>query len=102
MALHEASCYLEAGDPDRAIAASGVAEPGKLSTAERRLTHRVQLAHAHALRRRADEAYRALLAAERVSPETLARNTQARDMLRRKHRKPTGLRALATRLHVPE
>jgi len=106
VALHEASCHLEAGDADRAIAASRLVVPSKLSTTERRLTHRVQLAHAESLRRRTDEAYQQLLAAERVSPEMLERNTQARElaggMLRRKGRKPEGLRTLATRLHVAD
>jgi transcriptional regulator with XRE-family HTH domain len=106
VALHEASCLLEAGNPDGAIAVSRAVDPGKLSTAERRLTHRVQLAHAHSMRHRTDEAYWQLLAAERVSPETLERNTLARELvrglLRRKGRKPAGLRALATRLRVTD
>jgi hypothetical protein len=106
VALHEAACHLEAGDPDATLVASRAVEPAKLSTTERRLTHRVQLAHAQTMRRRTDEAYHQMLAAERVSPETLQRNTQARElvrgMLRRKGRKPEGLRSLATRLRVAD
>jgi hypothetical protein len=63
----------------------------------------VHLAHAHSLRREDDEAVGALLVAERLNPEGLRYNMLVRELVRgllRRRRRVTGLRGLASRLHV--
>ena len=104
--VHATAVAMELGDPDAALAAARDVDPTRLLTLERQATHRVVLAHALAMRRRPDDAYRQLLAAERLNPEGLPHDMLARELvrslLRRKGRKPAGLRSLATRLHVAD
>jgi hypothetical protein len=102
--VHAVAIAVELGDPDRALAAAREVDPSRLATFERQATYRVHLAHALAMRRRTDEAYRHLLAAEQLNPEGLPHDTLAREivrgLLRRKGRKPSGLRALASGIHA--
>jgi len=104
--VHATAVAVELGDSDGALAAARDVDPSRLLTLERQATHRVVLAQALAMRRRPDEAYRQLLAAERLNPEGLPHDMLARElvraMLRRKGRKPAGLRPLATRLRVAD
>jgi transcriptional regulator with XRE-family HTH domain len=104
--VHATAVAMELGDPDTALTAARVVDPTRLLTLERQATHRVVLAHALAMRRRPDDAYRQLLAAERLNPEGLPHDQLARELVRslrrRKGRKPAGLDSLATRLHVAD
>jgi hypothetical protein len=103
-AAHAVSIAVELGDPDTALAAAGEVDPARFLTLERQATHRVHLAAALLMRRRPEQAYRQLLAAERLNPEGLPHDMMAREfargLLRRKGRQPPGLPALATRLRV--
>jgi hypothetical protein len=103
-AVHRVSVALELGDPDRALDAARDVDPGRLLTLERQATHRVHVAHALSMRRRDEEAYRQLVAAERLNPEGLPHDTLAREIVRaisrRRRREIAGLRGLATRLRV--
>jgi hypothetical protein len=105
-AVHATAVAMELGDPDTALTAARDVDPARLLTLERQATHRVVLAHALAMRRRPDDAYRQLLAAERLNPEGLPHDQLARELVRslrrRKGRKPAGLDSLATRLHVAD
>jgi len=103
VAIHDVAIALEQGDPTRALRHAGAVDPSGLPSLERRSSHHVHLAHAHSLRREDDQAVRALLVAERLNPEGLRYNMLVRELVRsllRRRRPPTGLRALAHRLHV--
>lgn len=91
----------------RAVAALEISRrviPSALPSAERRYAHRVALAQACVALREDTDAVRHLLAAEQIDADALAHDVCARElvaaMLRRKGRRPAGLRRLATRLGV--
>jgi hypothetical protein len=103
--VHEVAIAVELGDPAAALQAARRVDVGALATLERQATHRVHVAHALTLRRRDAEAYRQLLAAERLNPEGLPHDTLARSVLagmvrRDRRRAIPGLRDLARRLRV--
>lgn len=103
VAIHDVAIALEQGDPTRALRHAVAVDPSGLPSLERRSSHHVHLAHAHSLRREDDQAVRALLVAEQLNPEGLRYNMLVRELVRsllRRRRSPTGLRALAHRLHV--
>jgi hypothetical protein len=104
VAIHGVAIELELGNPVQALReATAVVDLSGLPSLERRSTHYVHLAHAHSLRLEDDEAVRALLVAERSNPEGLRYNMLVRDLVRgllRRHRRISGLRGLAGRLHV--
>lgn len=105
VAIHDVAVLLERGDPAGALRRAGTIDPSPLPSLERRSSHHVHVAHAHALRRREPEAVAALLAAERLNPEGLRYNMLVRELVRsllRRQRRPAvpGLRGLADRLHL--
>jgi transcriptional regulator with XRE-family HTH domain len=103
VAIHDVAVALEQGDPARALRRAVALDPSGLPSLERRSSHHVHLAHAHSLRREDDQAVRALLLAERLNPEGLRYNMLVRELVRsllRRRRPLSGLRALASRLHV--
>jgi len=105
VAIHDVAVLLERGDPAGALRRAVAIDPSPLPSLERRSSHHVHVAHAHALRRQEPEAVAALLAAERLNPEGLRYNMLVRELVRsllRRQRRPAvpGLRGLAGRLHL--
>jgi transcriptional regulator with XRE-family HTH domain len=105
VAIHDVAVLLERGDPAAALRRAVTIDPSPLPSLERRSSHYVHLAHAHALRRQDPETVAALLAAERLNPEGLNYNMLVRELvralLRRERRRAVpGLRGLAGRLHL--
>ena len=105
VAIHDAEVLLERGEVVAALRRATTINLSALPSLERRSTHYVNVARAHALRRHDAEAAAAMLQAERFNPEGLSYNMLARDLvralLRREHRQAVpGLRGLARRLHL--
>jgi transcriptional regulator with XRE-family HTH domain len=105
--LHRADVAIQFGDPAAALAACRRADPAGLPTVIRRARHRMHAATAQVMLRHDDEAVRAILAVEAMSPEMLSADSVlarelVRAMLRRKGRKPAALAGLATRLRVAD
>jgi hypothetical protein len=104
VALHRVAVELEDLRVQAALEASRQILPSALPNTERRYSHRLGLAQASVMLREDVDAVRHLLAAEQVDADALAHDVLARElvlaMLRRKGRKPAGLRGLAARLHV--
>jgi hypothetical protein len=105
VAIHDAEVLLERGEVAAALRHATTIDLSALPSLERRSTHYVNVARAHALRRHDAEAVAAMLQAERFNPEGLSYNMLARDLvralLRRERRQAMpGLRGLATRLHL--
>lgn len=105
VAIHDAEVLLERGEVAAALRRATTIDLSALPSLERRSTHYVNVARAHALRRHDTEAVAAMLQAERFNPEGLGYNMLARDLLRallRRERRQAmpGLRGLARRLHL--
>ena len=105
VAIHDAEVLLERGEVTAALRHATRIDLSALPSLERRSTHYVNVARAHALRRHDAEAVAAMLQAERFNPEGLSYNMLARDLvralLRRERRQAMpGLRGLARRLHL--
>jgi DNA-binding XRE family transcriptional regulator len=105
VAIHDAEVLLERGEVAAALRHATTVDLSALPSLERRSTHYVNVARAHALRRHDAEALAAMLQAERFNPEGLSYNMLARDLVRallRRERRQTmaGLRGLARRLHL--
>jgi DNA-binding XRE family transcriptional regulator len=105
VAIHDAEVLLERGEVAAALRHATTVDLSALPSLERRSTHYVNVARAHALRRHDAEALTAMLQAERFNPEGLSYNMLARDLVRallRRERRQTmaGLRGLARRLHL--
>jgi transcriptional regulator with XRE-family HTH domain len=105
VAIHDAEVLLERGEVVAALRHATTINLSTLPSLERRSTHCVNVARAHALRRHDAEAVAAMLLAEQFNPEGLGYNMLARDLvlalLRRERRQAMpGLRGLARRLHL--
>jgi DNA-binding XRE family transcriptional regulator len=105
VAIHDAEVLLERGEVAAALRHATTVDLSALPSLERRSTHYVNVARAHALRRHDAEALAAMLQAERFNPEGLSYNMLARDLVRallRRERRQTmaGLRGLARRLYL--
>jgi transcriptional regulator with XRE-family HTH domain len=105
VAIHDAEVLLERGEVAAALRHASRINLSALPSLERRSTHYLNVARAHALRRHDAEAVSAMLQAEQCNPEGLSYNMLARDLvralLRRERRQAMpGLRGLARRLHL--
>ncbi len=105
VAIHDVEVLLERGEVATALRRSTTIDVTALPSLERRSTHFLNVARAHALRRQDAEAVTAILQAERFNPEGLRYNMLARDLvralLRRERRQAMpGLRPLARRLQL--
>jgi transcriptional regulator with XRE-family HTH domain len=106
VALNRAAVALEDMRPDDATDALRGIRGDQVASRERRYSHRLLLAQASEMLRDEDAAYRHLAAAEHLDADAFAHDLVAgelvRAMLRRRSRKPAGLRAMAVRLRVAE
>jgi transcriptional regulator with XRE-family HTH domain len=107
VAIHRVSIAAELGDPAAALDAAAELNVDALPAglASRRAQVSLDLAWAHAQRRRDAEATLNLLAAERMAPETIAHNVMAREAIheilaRAKRGNGNALQALARRAGV--
>lgn len=107
VAIHRVSVAAELGEPAGALAAAAGVDLERLPSglASRRAQVRLDLAWAHAQRKRDAEATLHLLDAEAVAPETVAYNPIAREIIRAMLNRARGgqsttLSALATRAGV--
>ncbi|OLB80036.1 MAG: hypothetical protein AUI14_08360 [Actinobacteria bacterium 13_2_20CM_2_71_6] len=103
--IQRAGILVKAEDPKAALRLALDTDADRLASVNRRANHRINLARAHLLLGRDDEAIAAVRAAERVGPELVRTNRTSQDTVaavlgRRRHRPSRELIRLAVRLGV--